>query len=118
MSTTIRLPLAGLVLAAVLGACSGAAAAPSVASLEDPGASSSPAASSAPTDPREAFLAYAQCMRDNGIDMPDPDFSGGRGGGLFSALRGVDPSSPTFQTAMEACQPILADAGFGPGGNG
>ena len=23
------------------------------------------------------FLAYAACMRDNGVDMPDPDFSSG-----------------------------------------
>jgi hypothetical protein len=30
------------------------------------------------TEAREAMLAFAQCMRDQGIDMPDPEFDGGR----------------------------------------
>ena len=28
--------------------------------------------SSVPTDPEEAQLAFAECMREHGIDMPDP----------------------------------------------
>ena len=27
---------------------------------------------------KKALLQLAQCMRDHGIDMPDPTFSGGR----------------------------------------
>lgn len=30
------------------------------------------------TEAREAMLAFAKCMRDQGIDMPDPQFDGGR----------------------------------------
>jgi hypothetical protein len=30
------------------------------------------------TEAREAMLAFAKCMRDEGIDMPDPQFDGGR----------------------------------------
>jgi hypothetical protein len=30
------------------------------------------------TEAREAMLAFAKCMRDQGIDMPDPTFDGGR----------------------------------------
>lgn len=49
---------------------------------------------------------FTQCMRDNGIDMPDPDPDGGafRVGGED----GVDPSSPEFEAAMEACEDVLA----------
>ena len=49
---------------------------------------------------QDAFLAYAQCMRDNGYDMPDPDFSGD--GGLFR-MEGA-PNDPAFKTAQEACE--------------
>jgi hypothetical protein len=49
---------------------------------------------------QDAFLAYAQCMRDNGYDMPDPDFSGE--GGMFR-MEG-EPDDPAFQQAQEACE--------------
>ena len=61
---------------------------------------------------QDRILEFAQCMRDNGYDMPDPDFSAlgsrpGPGGGIFE--RGaIDPSDPDFQTALESCQDILA----------
>ena len=50
---------------------------------------------------QDAFLEYAQCMRDNGYDMPDPDFGDGEGG-MFR-LEG-EPNDPAFKTAQEACQ--------------
>ncbi len=28
------------------------------------------------------MLAFAACMREHGVDMPDPDLSGGGGGGF------------------------------------
>ena len=60
---------------------------------------------------QETMLEFAQCMREHGVDMPDPDFSGG--GGVFRAGGpggGIDPGSETFQKAQEACQEILEDA--------
>jgi len=59
----------------------------------------------APSDPEEAILAYTQCMRENGIDLPDPDFSGepGQGGGGFFGQGGIDPEDPDFQEAQEKC---------------
>jgi len=39
------------------------------AATTDPAASSSPSA----MDPEEAMLEWAQCMRDHGVDVPDPD---------------------------------------------
>jgi hypothetical protein len=49
---------------------------------------------------QDAFLEYAQCMRDNGYDMPDPDFGGD--GGLFR-MEG-EPDDPAFQQAQKACE--------------
>ena len=56
---------------------------------------------------QEQALAFAKCMREHGIDMPDPQF-GGEGGQFSIALGspdggGLDPNDPTFQQAQEAC---------------
>lgn len=58
----------------------------------------------------DAFVEYAGCMRDNGVDMADPDFSSG--GGMVELM--VDANDPTFEAADEICRSILA--GFGPMG--
>ena len=56
----------------------------------------------------DAMLEFAQCMRDHGIDMPDPDFSGD--GGVMQEFGGsINPDDPRFQEAQEACQGILGD---------
>ena len=60
---------------------------------------------------QESLLEFAKCMREHGIDMPDPQFGEG-GGGLFrfgGPGSGVDPGSPRFQEAQEACAPILQE---------
>jgi len=67
------------------------------------------------TEIEDQLLEYAACMRDNGFDMPDPDFSStpgqGGGGGPFGQL---DRDDPAFQSAQEACAEIID--GFGRGG--
>lgn len=69
------------------------------------------------TGEQDAFLEFAICMRDNGFDMPDPDFSntgpGGDGKGPFGE---IDLEDPDFITAMEPCRGFLA--GTGPRGQG
>ena len=50
----------------------------------------------------EAELAYADCMRDQGVDYPDPDFSGG-GAVIRIGEGGVDPTDPEFGAADEKC---------------
>jgi hypothetical protein len=75
-------------------------------------------------DTQEATLAFAACMRDNGIDMQDPTFDADgnvTGGGLFGAPGGdnnFDPQSEEFQAAITACQSFLdgVQLGGGPGG--
>jgi hypothetical protein len=104
----LRVALAVLAIA-TLAACSGAAANPSgVASLAsespDPEASAAPEAS---VDPEEAALAFAQCMREHGVDMPDPQV-GSKGEMTFSI--GVGPGNADvekMQAAQEACQDLM-----------
>ncbi|MGH9277261.1 MAG: hypothetical protein ACRD12_04025 [Acidimicrobiales bacterium] len=63
-------------------------------------------------DPAEQdrALKFAQCMRDRGIDMPDPDFSNG-GISIQIGGNGVRPDSEAVKEAHEACEPL-----FGPRG--
>lgn len=66
-----------------------------------------------PTSPEERTLAYAECMRENGVaKFPDP----GEGGGIrLDPSSGVDPESPEFKKAQEACVE-LSPQGTGGGG--
>ncbi|MEM8904854.1 MAG: hypothetical protein AAGF02_14225 [Actinomycetota bacterium] len=68
----------------------------------------------------DALLEFAQCLRDQGLDVEDPDVNaigGGGGGGGPQALFGenFDPFDPDNQPMLEVCAPIMADAGLGPG---
>jgi len=58
----------------------------------------------------DQLLEYAACMRDNGVDMADPDLSGA--GGMIEMM--IDPTDPVFEAADQECRGILA--GFGPMG--
>jgi hypothetical protein len=52
----------------------------------------------------EQALAFAECMREHGIDMPDPQFDeSGRVTQRIDADSGVDPGDPDFEAAQEAC---------------
>jgi hypothetical protein len=111
-SLPIRLMLL-VALASLVIACTGTSANPDgVASLDDPSAapSSGPEAS---LDPEEAMLAFAQCMRDHGIDMPDPQVSGdGETGFAFRARPGAGTQDfEELQAAHEACQQHLPQGG-------
>ena len=55
-------------------------------------------------------------MRQNGIDMPDPDFSTGPGGG-GGLFRNGDRSDPKFQAADEECRSAFQNLP-GPFGGG
>src|SRR5688572_26165200 len=74
----------------------------------------SPAASPASNlDPNEALLAFAQCMRDNGVpDFPDPVDDGINLGGT-----GIDRNSPGFKDAEKACETLLPGPSSNTGGN-
>jgi hypothetical protein len=60
--------------------------------------------------PEAAALAFAGCMRANGVPrFPDPKAGGGF---LFHTGAGVDPSSPAFGAAQRKCKQFLPP---GPG---
>jgi hypothetical protein len=52
---------------------------------------------------QDQVLKFARCMREHGIEVPNPSTTGGLG----IQLRGVNPESPKFQSAQKACQSIL-----------
>jgi len=50
----------------------------------------------------DVLAQYAQCMRDNGVELPDPE--PGNPGSLYV---GVDKDSPAFTSANKVCGSIL-----------
>ncbi|MFQ5425752.1 MAG: hypothetical protein ACE5EV_01575, partial [Gaiellales bacterium] len=60
-------------------------------------------------DARDILVAFTQCLRDVGFDVPDPDFSASAGE-TRRALeeRGVDVDDPAFDEAVRTCEPALA----------
>ena len=70
------------------------------------------------SNPEDAMLAFARCMREHGVDMPDPDTSGGgpgvvtfSAGALGSAGTKLDADTSKFQEAHEACKDLMGDVG-------
>jgi hypothetical protein len=119
-----RIKLSAVVLAsaALLAAgCGGGSSDPGVARLSS--GTSSTGASNAVTgsgaaEPgsgslEAAALAFADCMRANGVPhFPDPKAGGGF---LFHTSSGVDPSAPAFKAAQAKCKKLLPPGpGSGP----
>jgi hypothetical protein len=61
--------------------------------------------SSSGTDADNAFIAYAHCMRDHGVDFPDPVHIPGHAG--LSLQFGSSSDSPEFKSANDACEHFL-----------
>lgn len=65
------------------------------------------------TEMEDSLLEAAQCLRDQGIDVDDPDLGAigqgdggaGAGGGPFGDA--FDPDDPEVQAAIEACQDVF-----------
>ena len=57
---------------------------------------------------RQAMLRFSQCMRAHGeTNFPDPTFNGGGARLELSKSSGLDPSSPTFKAAQQACGSLI-----------
>lgn len=88
------------------------------------GASFLPGGGQIDAEAQDTLLDFAECLRDNGLEVDDPDFDnfgpgaggGGGGGGLFGDA--FDPQDPAAQPAIEECQSLFAGGGFAPGGRG
>jgi hypothetical protein len=115
------LVMLGLALALGLGAaaCGGSPDADGVATLGGDGANDQQTGSgSAKKDPQEATLEFAKCMREHGVDMPDPEVDskgrirvtiGNRGS------KGNPPDPKKLEAAQQACGNLLGGGGEGPG---
>ncbi|GAA0906932.1 hypothetical protein [Virgisporangium aurantiacum] len=64
---------------------------------------------------QEQLRKFAQCMRDNGVDMADPDPNGGGFGGQ-GGQPPFDQNDPKVQKALESCRGELTSVQGGGGG--
>ena len=70
---------------------------------------------------RQQALAFSACMRQHGVpDFPDPTFSGSAGkiGFQGNGKSDLNPNSPTFQAAQQACQGFTPFKGRGASSSG
>ena len=90
----------------VLAACGGTgpSSAPTLPSLDD---NNSGVDQTTPTtetaNPEEAMREYSACMREHGVDLPDPSASGG----AVSVGGGSESDFATFEGANTECAPLL-----------
>lgn len=111
--------IAVVAVAVVLAACEGSGG-DGVASIDEPSEGGVGEETNIATEPsgEESILAFAQCMRDNGVeDFEDPGFNADgslefRGGGP-GAFGDIDRQ--TLRNAFEACQEHLEGFAFGRG---
>ncbi|HWH96461.1 MAG TPA: hypothetical protein VNT03_21550, partial [Baekduia sp.] len=68
----------------------------------------------------EGALKFAECMRDNGVDMPDPEQGSGggivmragkAGGGPGEKGKSLGPDNAKFRAAEKQCGKFLKDGG-------
>jgi hypothetical protein len=114
----VQLILAATALVSLV-ACTGGAGGPGVATLDSPDPSGSTGSSPSPSavTPQDAALAYARCMREHGVDMPDPQVTTGSGGEVKIDQQGGSPVSKEAMTKADAaCRKLLEAAA--PNGKG
>ncbi|MGW0805727.1 hypothetical protein [Nonomuraea sp. NPDC002799] len=109
LSALLAAPIAAVLLLAGCGSDAGGG--PDVASVSGTGAPT--AAGAQPSgDPHEKALKFAQCMRENGIDMEDPE----PGKGVLLKLD-KNGSKETMDKAQEACKQYAPSGKLAGGGD-
>jgi uncharacterized protein (DUF305 family) len=115
--------VAGLTATIGLAGCSsGPSSSNGVASINGGSATSTPASAgsgsgNAQSDAAEqdAMVKFAQCMRQHGVNMPDPTSGGSGGRGAIQAAPGVNANDPAamqkMQAASSACDKLLPNGG-------
>ena len=118
--TLLRPAAALLAVGLVAAACGGSDAEDTiaVASLDEPTTetTSEPGADDAERTDEEAMLAFAQCVRANGVDdFPDPstDADGNISFELFGS--GIEIGTETFDAAVAACESEVEGVAIGGG---
>jgi hypothetical protein len=109
LGSTISIAAAAPLLVLGLAACASTPSTPSIASAANGKTPSAGPSASSATKPDP--LKFAQCMREHGVDMPDPDASG------RVTLRSKPGDEGKIDSAQKACQqyvPGLGGKGGGP----
>lgn len=110
----VKLAAPAVLSVALLGACgSEETASADVPSLSgDDGAA---ATTTTPIDAEEAAQQFVACVREEGIDVADPEVGQDGAVDLRSIFESadVDPRSDEFREVQDACGDLLADAGLG-----
>ncbi|NYI40059.1 hypothetical protein [Demequina lutea] len=107
-------------LALVLSGCSSQTTNSGIANLGN--AKAGPTAAAKPKGSAEdQAIAFAQCMRDNGVDFPDPTVDAQGNPSFANAFKqsqsgGFKPGDTSFRTAMTACQSLASGLQIGGGG--
>jgi hypothetical protein len=112
----VALCLAGVLL--LTGACAKRYDGPEVASLKAnpaniPAAAATPSATAAVADRTDQLRQFAQCMRDRGVDVKDPQ-PGAALGGIAGMGDGIDRNDPHVIQAFQQCQSKLPNGGQPP----
>jgi hypothetical protein len=108
--------------ALALAACGGSSdSAPGVAEIDttspppaesvapQPAESVAPPPASTERDATDILVDFAECIRDEGYDLPDPDFSLSAGEYRRQLLEnGIDVDDPAFEAVVDACEPRLS----------
>jgi hypothetical protein len=115
MRARIGPPVAGLVVLGLLLAlgwglagCGGKSHNDGIASANGKSKSKASPSAMSSTDRHEAELKYAKCMRDHGVDMPDPDPNGPL------TMKGNVGDQQNQMQAQEACKSFLPGGGNPP----
>lgn len=111
----------GLAFILALSACgSDTTASSKVATLGTLSGNEASTETTVAVDSQDAILAYAACMRENGVDMADPTFDADGNPVLANvgADSGIDRRSTEFQTAQTACGDLIQGVEFGRGQGG
>jgi hypothetical protein len=114
--TALGLMLALAIAGGGLSGCGKAVSGNGVASANGgKGHSATPSASPSKLGTQEALLKFAQCMREHGINMPDPQVQGsGSGPGSVQIQVGAGSDPAKTKVAQEACKQYLPNGGDAP----
>src|SRR5215831_18117341 len=106
----LALAFAGVVALSLLAtACGGHSSGAMVAQTGSTQATTtSSSGSGSPSDRRGILVAFSACMRKHGLpNFPDPKAVGHGYGLTIGSENGLDPSSPQFKNAQQACKKLL-----------
>ena len=55
---------------------------------------------------QDNLLKFAECLRQDGVQVSDPDFSGGTRQAIGSMFQGIDTQEPAIQESIATCRQV------------